>query len=199
MPQKTSYHPGDWIIKSLPTPPFMIIPKSHGREALLNRIRSRLSCDLAPSLDEVLTAFQLTYETDTIEGTTDGLTFAAWPMGRLRRRYLDIAISWDLGWGDEKWEEIPGHIMASLKVPVGLASYVVPQEMRLLDSKNRQHFKDFFRALRRSRICRWYGRRCSNEFSLTLSGEEEFLEMASKVIPMMKENGLLDCRLDDSA
>jgi len=135
----------------------MMFPKRDGRFQLLERMRQLLSGAETFTLAQAIDVFQESFANDRIDETSDGLMLVAWPIGRLGKRYFDIALSRTLGLDDEKWEEPPGGITAQLKIPCGLASMFLSQQLLHLEPAQREDAAQFFESIRSTRmyLIRW--------------------------------------------
>jgi hypothetical protein len=91
----------------------MIFAKQNGRLKLLERMRQLLSAGQTFTLSQAIDVFEESFANDRIEETTDRLMLAAWPTGRLGKRYFDVALCRSLRWQDEEWEEPPCHFPSS--------------------------------------------------------------------------------------
>ena len=171
----------------------MIFPKQNGRLQLFERMRQLLPAGQSFTLAHAIDVFQESFASDRIEDTSDGLILAAWPIGRIGKRYIDIALCRPLGWDDEEWDEPPGFIMAHLKVPCGLRSMFLSKQLYEMESVERAQATSFFESIRNTRMYRWYAVRKPIESKVTLSASHEFFDMAAKILPKLKEARLLNC------
>ena len=171
----------------------MIFAKQNGRSQLLERIRQLLPVGKRFTLAQAVDTFEESFANDRIEDTTDGLMLVGWPIGRLGKRYFDIALCRPLGWDDEDWEEPPGLIIAQIKIPCGLPSLFLSRQWFQFEASQGVEAKQFFESIRSTMMYRWYGVRKPMESKLTLWGGDEFFDMAAKLLPKLKEAGLLNC------
>lgn len=171
----------------------MIFAKQNGRSQLLEQMRQLLPVAEGFSLAQAIDAFEISFANDRVEETSDGLMLVGWPIGRIGKRYFDIALCRPLGWEDEEWEEPPGQFIAQIKIPCGLPSLMLHQHCFQLEPSDRDKAGQFFRSIRATAMYRWYGVRKPMESKLVLWGGDEFFDMTAKLLPKLKEAGLLTC------
>ncbi|WP_145081487.1 hypothetical protein [Aureliella helgolandensis] len=171
----------------------MIFAKENGRLQLLDRMHQMLPIGQEFTLAQAVVVFEDSFANDRIEDITDGLMFVGWPIGPIGKRYFDIALCRQLGWENEVWEEPPGQIVAQFKIPCGLPSLFLSRQLFPIEASQREETTRFFTSIRNTRMYRWYGVRKPMESKLTLWGGDEFFDMASTILPILQEAGLLNC------
>jgi len=163
----------------------MIFTRPNGRLQLLERMRQMLSCGEHFTLAQATATFEKSFANDRVEETSDGLMLVAWPIGRIGKRYFDIALCRPLGWDDDEWDEPPGQIIAQIKVPCGLPTLRMGQHWFQLESLAREIAGAFFESIRSTAMYRWYGNRKPLASTLVLWGGDEFFDMTAKLLPKL--------------
>ena len=171
----------------------MLIPKVNGREVLLQRIRSRFAVDGKPTLAQTVQVLEESISTDRIEHTSYSLVIEAWPMGPIFQRYVDVALAIGLCEDDDDWEELPSTITINFVSNPSILTHLTRRFHGFLDSDEIGEAKHFFDRFRNSAIFAIFDDRSPCDFSVSLSSEDDTLEMMSKLLPAMKKAGIVQC------